>query len=342
MNDGLREQKIHGTLLYPLQLYQMTNSREQIFVHYHWHREVEILFILQGTLLLSVNEEKFVGTAGDIFWIGQEELHGMSVGEEPTQYDALVFPIELLNFERFDCTQCNYLNPLCRKERQFPTRIPRQSAHYGQAWEELLEIAALDQERAPSYQFATKASLFKFVSLLVQDELLQSNSGKEKDLSDFKIKNLKAILTYIQQHYSEKMSLPEIAQAFNLSAKYFSRYFKKNLNRSFVEHLNSYRIERAADLLLSTDLPIGQIALTVGFDNFSYFIKQFRWVHGCTPFQYRKQEEPTAMHQHGTLLNGAEEPPVMISAMDYDQLVLCHDKTILNRIKETPVIGLAK
>ncbi len=311
MDDRLREQTLRGTLLYPLQLYQMTNSHERVFVPYHWHREIEVIFVLKGTLMLSVNEEKFSGTAGDVFWIGQQELHGMSTGEEPTCYNALVFPMEFLNFEMFDCIQCHYLNPLCRKEKGFPTWIPRQGAHYGQAWKELLEIAVLDRERGPGYQLATKASLLKFVSLLVQDGALKSGSGKEEHASDFKMKNLKAILTYIQQHYSEKLSLPGIARAFNLSAKYFSRYFKNNLDRSFVEYLNSFRIERAADLLLSTDLPIGEIALAVGFDNFSYFIKQFKSFHGCTPSRYRNQEELTAMHQHATLSTGGKEAATM-------------------------------
>lgn len=307
MDDRLREQRPRGTLLYPFQLYRMTNSRERISVTYHWHREVEVVFILQGTLMLSVNEEKFVGTAGDIFWIGQEELHGMSTGDELTCYHALVFPMEFLNFEMFDCIQSHYLNPLCRKEKRFPTRIPRQSAHYGQAWEELLEIAALDQEQSPGYQLATKASLFKFISLMVQDGFLQSGSVTGENASDFKMKNLKAILTYIQQHYSEKLNLPDIARAFSLSAKYFSRFFKKSLDRSFVEYLNSFRIERAADLLVNTDLPIGEIALAVGFDNFSYFIKQFKNFHGCIPSQYRKQEKPAAMHQYASVSSANAE-----------------------------------
>ena len=306
MDDRLLEQTPRGTVLYPVQLYRMADSRERIFVPYHWHREIELIFILQGELSLTVNEEKFIGTAGDIFWIAQESLHGMSTGDGTTRYHALVFPMEFLNFELFDYVQSHYLNPLCRKEKRFPTQIPRTGAHYGQAWRELMVIAELDEERAPGYQLAVKASLFKFVSLLVQDGLLQADGGAGKDPSEERMENLKAILTYIRQHYSENLSLSDISRAFHLSPKYFSRYFRKNLDRSFVEYLNGFRMERAADLLLNTDLPVGEIAMTVGFDNFSYFIRQFKNVHGCTPSRYRKQEEPSAMRRHAAASAGGE------------------------------------
>ena len=298
MDDRLLEQTPRGTALYPVQLYTTANSCGQIFVPYHWHREIELIFILQGELALTVDEEKFVGTAGDIFWIAQEALHGMSAGDAPIRYYALVFPMEFLSFELFDYAQSCYLNPLCRKEKRFPTQISRGGTHYGQAWRELLAIAALDGERAPGYQLAVKASLFKFISLLVQDGLLQAENETGKGPSDGRLEDLKAILTYIQQHYSENLSLSDISGVFHLSPKYFSRYFRKNLDRSFVEYLNGFRMERAADFLLNTDLPVGEIAMTVGFDNFSYFIRRFKNVHGCTPSRYRKQVEPSAMRRH--------------------------------------------
>lgn len=296
MDDRLQERRQRGTLLYPLQLYRMENNGGRIFIPYHWHREIEVIFVLQGSLVLTVDDEKFSASAGDVFWVGQEALHGITTGEGPTRYHALVFPMEFLSFEMFDYTQGYYLNPICRKERQFPVRIPRGGLYEG-AWRELLEISALDQQRAPGYQFAIKASLLKFISLLVQSGLLLQRSGRGEE-NEFKIKNLKAILTYVQQHSGERLGLGDMARKFHLSAKYFSRYFKKNLDRSFVEYLNSYRIRRAADLLLNTDLPIGEIALSVGFENFSYFIKQFRCFYACTPSQYRKGEKMAATDPH--------------------------------------------
>lgn len=291
MEDSLCEQIPRGTILYPFALYRMVSGREHFFISCHWHKEIEVIFIMKGSLSIMVNEEKFIGNAGDIFFIGQEKLHGMSILGKWVSYNAMVFQMEFLNFEMFDYVQSCYLNPLCHKKMCFPTKIPHNIEHYKNAWDELIAIAELDNERKSGYQIAIKASLLKFISYLIMDGLLyQSDLGENKS-TDFKMENLKAILAYIKRHYSEKLYLSGIASEFSLSEKYFSRYFKKNLGRSFVEYLNSFRIEKAAGLLKSTDMPIGEISLSVGFDNFSYFIKQFKKIHNCTPSYYRKNDK---------------------------------------------------
>ena len=296
MDEKFREQKQRGTPLSPIQLYRIANHDKPFFVSYHWHPEIEVLFVQQGALLLSVKGEDYTGSPGDVFWINPEELHGMSTGSRPTCYCALVFPMEFLNFEMYDYTQSHYLNPLCRKEKYFSTQVPRQSRYYPGIWEELMQIDALDREQAPYCNIAVKASLFKLVSLMIQDGLLHSAAGLEKGRrgSDTKLALLKSILSYLNEHYSEKLSLRDVSGNFNFSAKYFSRFFKENFNRNLVEYLNDIRIEKAAAGLSNSNLSIGEIASAAGFDNFSYFIKQFRRVYGCTPSGYRKQAEEQA------------------------------------------------
>lgn len=307
MDERLKEKKPRGALLYPLEVYRMEGGRGPIFVPYHWHAEIEVICVGQGELSLTVDGEKYRGAPGDLFWIGQEALHGMEASG-PTRYLALVFPMEFLSFERFDAAQSRYLGPLCRKEAGFPVRIPRAAPHCGEARAELFEADALDRAREPGYQLEVKAALLKFVGLLIRDGLLQTRAGGEAASSDFRMSRLKAVLSYIQRHSGEELRLSDVAAQFHLSPKYFSRYFKRSLDRSFVEYLNAFRIERSADLLLHTDLPVGEIALSVGFGNFSYYIRQFRRLHGCTPSRYRRQAGPPAMHRHATAPPG-EEPP---------------------------------
>lgn len=296
MDEKFREQKMRGTPLNPIQLYRTADRGKPLFVPFHWHPEIEVIFVLQGDLSLSVGGKSYGGGPGDVFWINPEELHGMSTGSRPASYGALVFPMEFLNFERFDYTQSLYLNPLCRKEKYFSTQIPRQSRHYPQIWEELMQIDALIPERAPYCSIAVKASLFKLVSLLIQDGLLHSAAGPEKRTraSETKLILLKSILSYLNRHFSERLSLSDVSGAFNFSAKYFSRFFKENFNRGLVEYLNDIRIEKAAAMLADPALSIGEIASAVGFDSFSYFIRRFERVFGCTPSRYRKQARESA------------------------------------------------
>lgn len=294
MDDRLHEQVTRGTPLYPLQLYRTESRGSAAFIPFHWHSETELIFVLRGTLQLSVNERSFSGTAGDVFWIGQEDLHRMITGEGFTQYGALVFPMEFLNFGELDYVQHHYLNPLCRKEKQFPVRIPRECPHYKQVWSELTAIDSLDRERGPAYQLLLKSSLLKLIGFLAADGLLQPADGRGDDFSETRLENLKSVLAFIGGRCCERLTLAGVAGAFGLSPKYFSRYFKKNFKCSFVEYLTGFRLERAAGLLLSTGLPVSEIAPAVGFDNLSYFIKRFKEARGCTPLQFRKLGGPPA------------------------------------------------
>ena len=95
-------------------------------------------------------------------------------------------------------------------------------------------------------------------------------------------------MEYLSEHCTERLRLADVSAQFGLSPQYFCSFFKENLGRTLVQHVNFLRIERASRLLRESDLPILEISLSVGFDNVSYFIKRFREVYGCTPTDYRR------------------------------------------------------
>ncbi|MCL2809165.1 MAG: AraC family transcriptional regulator [Treponema sp.] len=101
---------------------------------------------------------------------------------------------------------------------------------------------------------------------------------------------------YIWMHYTRKLSLKEIATASGLSAPYFSTVFKEEMGENLSNYLNRLRVEKAASLLVSTSLPISEIAVTCGFEDQSWFSKIFRNNTGFTPGKYR---------EHGMAVEGS-------------------------------------
>lgn len=93
-------------------------------------------------------------------------------------------------------------------------------------------------------------------------------------------------LRYVNEHFAE-ISESDVAAHVNLSYSYFSRIFRRVVGKSFHDYLTTVRINEAERLLLSTDLPITEIALSVGFGTSSHFIETFRKVRHTTPKQYR-------------------------------------------------------
>jgi len=94
-------------------------------------------------------------------------------------------------------------------------------------------------------------------------------------------------MTHIQENYMRKMTIDELAELVKLSTSYFSKVFKSIFEKTTVEYINEYRIEKACLLLTQTDDKIIDIAFSVGFDNFSYFIRKFKALKGITPSTYR-------------------------------------------------------
>jgi len=94
---------------------------------------------------------------------------------------------------------------------------------------------------------------------------------------------------YIWTHYTRKLSLKEIAKASGLSAPYFSTVFKEEMGENLSNYLNRLRVEKAQAMLVTTDLPICDIAQSCGFEDQSWFSKIFKNNTGLTPGKYREQ-----------------------------------------------------
>ncbi|MFD2329474.1 helix-turn-helix domain-containing protein [Cohnella sp. GCM10020058] len=96
-------------------------------------------------------------------------------------------------------------------------------------------------------------------------------------------------LRYIEAHYAQDLSLQQVADSVSMNANYFSTLFKKEMNQNFGDYLLQYRVERARELFLHTNLKAYEIGERVGFINTSHFSRAFKKVCGLSPREYRKQ-----------------------------------------------------
>ena len=94
---------------------------------------------------------------------------------------------------------------------------------------------------------------------------------------------------YIWQNMKEEISMKQIADHVHLSSDYMTKLFKKETGLTIKEYMIKKRMERARELLQSSEKTVSDIALEVGYDNLSYFIRQFRGFYGVTPKQYQMQ-----------------------------------------------------
>lgn len=282
MDNNLKENSTHGNVLFPLKVYSLFDYKGEYYKEYHWHTQLEFIYIFKGKLQITINGSLIEATENQFIFINSEELHRLNaIDNMPSIHYAIVFLPNLLNFELYDYCQNYYINPIVSKSLKFPNTIAKNDFILN----EFIQIINSYNNKQLGWQLNIKASLLKIIALLIEnDKLLEYN----KSDNNYKFELIKTIIAFIQSNYSNKIYIEQLAKLINLNTQYFCRFFKSIMGKTPVEYINEYRIEKASELLKRTDKSIMDISFNVGFDNFSYFIKKFKEYKNCTPSKYRK------------------------------------------------------
>jgi xylan 1,4-beta-xylosidase len=120
-------------------------------------------------------------------------------------------------------------------------------------------------------------------------ELITKNFLMKRQVKRNSDSRILEALLYIETNYRKVISLEEIANYFDVSAAYFSRYFKTKTGSGFLEYLTDYRLEKAAREITRSSEKISLIANQTGFTNINSFNKKFRMKFGYTPRMYRSK-----------------------------------------------------
>ena len=136
-------------------------------------------------------------------------------------------------------------------------------------------------------QLYIKSSLLYMLATLSAHRLF---APAEKNF-DKRVESVKTALTYIREHYQDRIYIAELSGQVNLNEQYFCRLFKKAVGCSPIAYINEYRIKQARRLLEETNLPVTEICLECGYNNLGNFLREFRRHTGTTPLQYRKHSD---------------------------------------------------
>ncbi|MBO5146469.1 MAG: AraC family transcriptional regulator [Lachnospiraceae bacterium] len=279
----LKENIPHGTKECPYDQYFMHNAPHAFQIPVHWHDELEIIYIKQGTLKISIDEQLYNAVPGSVYFVNPKELHLMGTEDLNAAYYTLLFPLEFISFQSDDQLETTLLHPLRNGSLQFSHEIHDTSRNKKAA-------AILEQviARHPCHNIARhlqiRCLLLQLLVMLLEDETF-FRKVEHGTPTTFQ----RELLIFIQSHYSEPLSLAMLAKHFHLSEKYISRYFKEHFHISLIQYLNHQRLIQAKKLLETTELPVTEIALCCGFNNVSYFIRTFKKAYGMSPLRYRRK-----------------------------------------------------
>lgn len=121
------------------------------------------------------------------------------------------------------------------------------------------------------------------VNLKTNNEFqIERYTKNEKDLS------INASIEYINNNLGKDVRLEKVASICNLSPCYFSKIFKKEVGINFISYVNDKKINKAKEILETTNIPITNISIDLGFEDCGYFIRVFKKSQGVTPKKYRE------------------------------------------------------
>lgn len=280
-----RELVEHGTPAFPLACYN--DDIQGLCVDWHWHEELEALVVETGVARVCINGQSLLVPEGSGVFINAGALHGVWDGAEgPCKLRSLVFHPRLVGGSRDSVFWANYLTPLVtdpgRAWLLLTPDIPWEAEAIGAilaAWE-----CCVGENGG--FEFAVRHHLSRLTLLLTENTPGSGAEPGEKLRRDGE--RAKEMLRFLQEHWAEPVTLADVAASAAISENECLRCFRSILGTSPIQYLKTLRIQRAAELLVTTDRKVGDIGGECGFQEMSYFAKTFRQQMGCTPSRYRK------------------------------------------------------
>ena len=133
-------------------------------------------------------------------------------------------------------------------------------------------------------QLQIKAGILQLIGILMEAGLMCQSPRTESQ----KITAIKTVLSYITDHYHEKLYVQDLAAQVNMNEQYFCRFFKRSIGKTPIDYINDYRLNKVIRLLETGDAPVTEVSLECGFNNMGNFQRLFKRKTGITPLQYRK------------------------------------------------------
>ena len=281
--ERLRETKHHGAVRFPFNIYPCTIPGDFRQVAVHWQDSMELVYIKRGSGLVQTGAQVCTAQSGDIFVLTPGTLHAIRQIESCTmEYENIIFELELLGGAEDLCAE-KYLLPLQSGRLALPEHITPDEVWYPQAADCLKEAEEANRCKQFGYELCIKGALLRFLALLIAQSKALPPAEKAST------QRLRAVLQWISAHYSEPVCVADAAALCQCSPNHFMRWFRQMTGQTFIIFLREYRLNAAAEALRTTEDTVLSISEQCGFENLSYFNREFKAHFGMTPREYREK-----------------------------------------------------
>lgn len=283
------QQKIqkHDHAMFPCSAYFTNWKKDGVRgVPWHWHRELEFMFVVRGNVMGCFGGEQVFLSQGDGFFVNTGNFHSIELNNcDSCQVRSFVFDPVLVSGGADTVFAEKYINPIISVSAFPGTGLYDRKPVHHDILEHIKQAHHACESEQDAYEYEVRYHMSKALYQIYKD-----NEQLLREKSDVIVhsRRTRTMLDYIHKHYDEGITLTDLAGEINVCEREVQRYFRKDLNISPIRYIQQYRIHMACKMLIESGQPITEIGLLCGFSNSSHFCRIFREHMGCSPQTFRK------------------------------------------------------
>lgn len=273
------EQKRHGSPDFPIEYYYLHPNGPRYVMQTHWHKEFEIIRVLEGSLTVHLNNTQHNMNAGDILLVEGGCLH--TGDPQQCTYECIVFDPAMLKRQQNDVVE-KYLSPIIYSQVYVKSAIDPGDTEIQQTAYALFEAI---RDEGQFFELEIYSLLFRLLSQLYRREYIIPTA---KSVHSRQAKTVITLIKWIEKNLSEPIDLDKLSAVSGLSPKYLCRIFREYTSKTLVQYINELRIENACHEIAVNNKNITEASYESGFNDLSYFCKVFKQHKGMTPKEYKR------------------------------------------------------
>lgn len=253
----------------------------------HWHKCLEVIAVETGWLEIEIERVTYTIVAGHIAVINPSQLHSCSRFDPSTTLYCLMVDMDIFRSRFVESLEEQYIAPLIEGKILLTPNVE----NHQEINELVRSCYDIFTRHADAYQLRLKALLFQLLYLLFTQCVQLRSIEPKRSPSSLSRERVNVILEYVDAHYAERIKLDDLVEIVHINKYYICKIFQQYIGKTFLEYVNLVRIQKAVELLVSTNDSITAIAFATGFQDINYFSRMFKRVMGISPTDLRKRQQ---------------------------------------------------
>lgn len=286
VDSARREFEKHGTETFP-----MTVNHDDLWsfegknVPIHWHNDLEINLIREGEAVFQVYQKSYRVRTGEGFLLNRNVPHSCSSpGNEHVRYSTILVRPDFLYGDFGSDVERKCFQPFLQNSAIPCIYLTGFDENGKEILQKLNQVEEAFDRKRFCYELKIKGLLCEAFAMILYGHRQELTKFVPANLQE--LERLEKMLNYLNMHFTEVISLQDLADQVHLSREVCCRLFKKMTGKTITGYLEEYRVNKSFSLVQSGQYSMTQITEMVGFSNPSRFASAFRKRFGCNPGEY--------------------------------------------------------